>query len=76
MVEGGGSDDFALKPCCISARNCCTILQVNTKAVTDYLNAQIKAGAQAVQILIQGGMLSSNAYENSRSPICAKSCLA
>ena len=40
------------------------ILQVNAKAVTDYLNAQILAGAQAVQIFdTWGGMLSSSAYE-------------
>ncbi|HEY6897880.1 MAG TPA: uroporphyrinogen decarboxylase family protein, partial [Rhodocyclaceae bacterium] len=39
------------------------ILEVNTKAVTDYLNAQIEAGAQAVMIFdTWGGSLSHAAY--------------
>ena len=39
------------------------ILAVNAQAVTDYLNAQIEAGAQAVMIFdTWGGMLSDAAY--------------
>jgi len=39
------------------------ILEVNTRAVTDYLNAQIEAGAQAAMIFdTWGGMLSHRAY--------------
>ena len=66
MVEGGGSDDFRTLKTMLYQRPELLhhILQVNTKAVTDYLNAQIQAGAQAVQIFdTWGGMLSSNAYE-------------
>jgi uroporphyrinogen decarboxylase len=40
------------------------ILEVNTRAVTDYLNAQIEAGAQAVMIFdTWGGTLSHPDYE-------------
>ena len=66
MVEGGGSDDFRTLKTMLYQRPELLhhILQVNAKAVTDYLNAQIQAGAQAVQIFdTWGGMLSSNAYE-------------
>ena len=39
------------------------ILEVNTRAVTDYLNAQIEAGAQAVMIFDSwGGSLTPHAY--------------
>jgi uroporphyrinogen decarboxylase len=39
------------------------ILEVNTQAVTDYLNAQIESGAQAVQIFdTWGGALPAHAY--------------
>ncbi|MBI5752156.1 MAG: uroporphyrinogen decarboxylase [Hydrogenophilales bacterium] len=66
MVEGGGSDDFRTLKTMLYQRPELLhhILQVNAKAVTDYLNAQIQAGAQAVQIFdTWGGMLSSHAYE-------------
>lgn len=66
MVEGGGSDDFRTIKTMLYQRPDLLhhILQVNAKAVTDYLNAQIQAGAQAVQIFdTWGGMLSSAAYE-------------
>ena len=65
MIEGGGSKDF---------RNAKQFMYDNPEAmhlllgkladaVTDYLNAQIKAGAQAVQIFdTWGGILSGNAY--------------
>ena len=66
MVEGGSSSDFRTLKTMLYQRPELLhhILQVNTKAVTDYLNAQIQAGAQAVQIFdTWGGMLSSAAYE-------------
>ena len=66
MVEGGGSSDFRTLKTMLYQRPELLhhILQVNAQAVTDYLNAQIQAGAQAVQIFdTWGGMLSSAAYE-------------
>jgi uroporphyrinogen decarboxylase len=66
MVEGGGSDDFRTTKTMLYRRPDLLhrILEVNTRAVTDYLNAQIRAGAQAVQIFdTWGGMLSARAYE-------------
>jgi uroporphyrinogen decarboxylase len=66
MIEGGGSDDFRTTKTMLYQRPDLLhhILQVNAKAVTDYLNAQIRAGAQAVQIFdTWGGMLSAKAYE-------------
>jgi uroporphyrinogen decarboxylase len=65
MIEGRGSSDFAsvkkmlyLRPDLLHK-----ILAVNAQAVTDYLNAQIEAGAQAVMIFdTWGGMLSDAAY--------------
>ncbi|RLJ68242.1 uroporphyrinogen decarboxylase [Sulfurisoma sediminicola] len=65
MVEGGGSDDFRTVKTMLYDRPDLLhrILEVNAQAVTDYLNAQIEAGAQAVQIFdTWGGMLSHAAY--------------
>jgi uroporphyrinogen decarboxylase len=65
MVEGGGSDDFRTVKTMLYQRPDLLhhILEVNAKAVTDYLNAQIEAGAQAVMIFdTWGGMLSHRAY--------------
>jgi uroporphyrinogen decarboxylase len=65
MVEGGSSKDFRhLKAMVYSqpavAHN---LLDKLARAVTDYLNAQIRAGAQAVQIFdTWGGALSAEAY--------------
>jgi uroporphyrinogen decarboxylase len=67
MVEGGGSDDFRRiktmmydRPELLHA-----LLEVNTRAVIAYLNAQIEAGAQGVMLFdTWGGMLSSNTYES------------
>lgn len=65
MIEGGSSKDF---------RHCKALMYKNpdvmhalldqlADSVTDYLNAQIKAGAQAVQIFDSwGGALSHTAY--------------
>jgi len=52
MVEGSGSDDWRELKALLYARPelLHRILEVNARAVTDYLNAQIEAGAQAVMI--------------------------
>jgi uroporphyrinogen decarboxylase len=52
MVEGSGSDDWRALKALLYARPelLHRILEVNARAVTDYLNAQIEAGAQAVMI--------------------------
>jgi uroporphyrinogen decarboxylase len=65
MVEGGGSDDFRLVKSMLYARPDLLhrILEVNARAVTAYLNAQIEAGAQAVMVFdTWGGALSDAAY--------------
>jgi uroporphyrinogen decarboxylase len=65
MVEGGASDDFRTIKTMLYARPelLHRILEVNAKAVTDYLNAQIEAGAQAVMIFdTWGGNLAHAAY--------------
>jgi uroporphyrinogen decarboxylase len=66
MVEGGGSEDFRTVKTMLYSRPDLLhkILAVNAQAVTDYLNAQIECGAQAVQIFdTWGGALSHAAYE-------------
>jgi uroporphyrinogen decarboxylase len=65
MVEGGGSDDFRTVKTMLFDRPDLLhrILDVTTTAVTDYLNAQIESGAQAVQIFdTWGGALPAHAY--------------
>ncbi len=67
MIEGAGSKDFRLAKQfmydCPEAVH--LLLDKLATAVTDYLNAQIMAGAQAVQIFdTWGGILSTNAYRN------------
>ncbi|MDD5249074.1 MAG: uroporphyrinogen decarboxylase [Rhodocyclaceae bacterium] len=65
MVEGGGSDDFRTVKTMLFERPDLLhrILEVTTVAVTDYLNAQIESGAQAVQIFdTWGGALPAHAY--------------
>jgi uroporphyrinogen decarboxylase len=65
MVEGGGSDDFRTVKTMLYARPDLMhrVLQVNTRAVTDYLNAQIHAGAQAVMLFdTWGGVLTDRAF--------------
>jgi uroporphyrinogen decarboxylase len=65
MVEGGGSDDFRTIKTMLYARPDLLhrILEINSRAVTDYLNAQVEAGAQALMIFdTWGGMLSDRAY--------------
>ncbi len=66
MVEGGGSDDFRIVKTMLYARPDLLhrILAVNAQAVADYLNAQIRAGAQAVMIFdTWGGVLADGAFQ-------------
>ncbi|MDA8107437.1 MAG: uroporphyrinogen decarboxylase [Betaproteobacteria bacterium] len=66
MVEGSGSADFAALKTMLYARPDLlhAILEVNARAVADYLNAQIEAGAQAVMLFdTWGGNLGAAAYE-------------
>jgi uroporphyrinogen decarboxylase len=66
MVEGGGSDDFRTVKSMLYARPDLMhrILDVNARAVTAYLNAQIEAGAQAVMIFdTWGGTLADGIYQ-------------
>ena len=65
MVEGGGSDDFRRVKSLLYGRPDLLhrILAVNARAVTDYLNAQIAAGAQAVMLFdTWGGVLADAAF--------------
>ncbi|MXR38357.1 uroporphyrinogen decarboxylase [Craterilacuibacter sinensis] len=65
MIEGGGSADFRHLKAMMYGRPELLhhILDVNARTVTEYLNAQIRAGAQAVQIFdTWGGALSGPAY--------------
>jgi uroporphyrinogen decarboxylase len=66
MIEGGGSDDFRLVKSMLYSRPDLLhrILDVNARAVTAYLNAQIRAGAQAVMLFdTWGGTLSDAAFQ-------------
>jgi len=66
MVEGGGSDDFRTVKSMLYARPDLMhrILDINARAVTAYLNAQIEAGAQAVMIFdTWGGALADGIYQ-------------
>lgn len=66
MIEGSGSDDWrhvkelrAARPDLLHR-----ILDVNARAVTDYLNAQVEAGAQVVMLFdTWGGSLNAADYE-------------
>jgi len=66
MVEGGGSDDWRILKTMLHARPDLLhrILEVNARAVSDYLNAQVDAGAQAIMIFdTWGGTLAHDDYE-------------
>ena len=66
MVEGAGSDDWRALKTMLYARPDLLhrILEVNARAVADYLNAQIESGAQVVMIFdTWGGQLSHAGYE-------------
>jgi uroporphyrinogen decarboxylase len=65
MVEGGSSDDYAKVKTLMynEPKLMHHILGVTAEAVTQYLNAQIEAGAQAVMIFDSwGGVLSHAAF--------------
>ncbi|GIK85768.1 MAG: uroporphyrinogen decarboxylase [Betaproteobacteria bacterium] len=66
MIEGRGSDDdFAVVRRMAAARPDLLqrLVDVNARAVADYLNGQIRAGADAVMVFdTWGGLLSSGAY--------------
>lgn len=65
MVEGGASSDYRTVKTMLYSRPDLLhhILSVTATAVTDYLNAQIESGAQAVMIFDSwGGVLSHAAY--------------
>ena len=65
MIEGGGSKDFRMAKQFMydNPEAMHLLLEKLADCVTDYLNAQIRAGAQAVQIFdTWGGILSGNAY--------------
>jgi uroporphyrinogen decarboxylase len=65
MIEGGASDDFRRVKEMLYARPDLLhrVLDINARAVTSYLNAQIEAGAQAVMLFdTWGGALSQQAY--------------
>lgn len=66
MVEGRGSRDFRTVKTMMYRRPDLfeKILEVNAEAVAVYLNAQIRAGAQAVQIFdTWGGMLADGDFQ-------------
>lgn len=66
MVEGGSSKDFSTIKKMIYTRPDLLkrILEVNAASVAAYLNAQIEAGAQAVQIFdTWGGALADGVYQ-------------
>ena len=66
MVEGGSSDDYRKVKTMLYDRPDLMhhILSVTADAVTNYLNAQIESGAQAVMIFDSwGGGLSAAAYQ-------------
>ena len=66
MIEGGSSKDFAkIKTMAYSNPDLMAVLlEKLTLSVIDYLNTQIAAGAQAVQIFdTWGGVLSTSAYQ-------------
>lgn len=66
MVEGGSSKDFRKSKAMLYSQPQAmhALLDKLTRAVTDYLNGQIRAGAQAVQIFDSwGGSLSAAAYQ-------------
>lgn len=66
MIEGQGSSDFRhIKTLMYSRPDLMHhILKITSKAVSDYLNAQIEAGAQAVMVFdTWGGALADGAYQ-------------
>lgn len=75
MVEGGGSDDFRCVKTMLYDRPDLLhhILDVNACAVSAYLKAQVRAGAQALMIFdTWGGSLSHGAYHQFSLPYMHK----
>jgi uroporphyrinogen decarboxylase len=75
MIEGEGSDTYAQAKKLMYARPDLMhhILDVTARAVTDYLNAQIESGAQAVMVFDSwGGMLTQAAYLEFSLPYMAR----
>jgi uroporphyrinogen decarboxylase len=67
MIEGSGSDDWRHVKTMLYARPDLLhhILEVNARAVTDYLNAQVDAGAQVLMLFdTWGGQLGAADYES------------
>src|SRR5688500_13482569 len=67
MIEGGGSDDFRMVKAMMYSRPDLLhrILDINARAVTAYLNAQLAAGAQAVALFdTWGGTLAHGAFQD------------
>jgi len=67
MIEGGGSDDFArVKQLMYSdPATMHKLLEINARAISIYLDAQIEAGAQAVMLFdTWGGMLAADRYRD------------
>ena len=65
MIEGGASDDFRRVKTMLYDRPDLLhhVLEVTTRSVTSYLNAQVESGAQALMIFdTWGGTLSHRAY--------------
>lgn len=75
MIEGQGSDSYTQVKKMMYGRPDLMhhILEVTTRAVIAYLNAQIEAGAQAVMVFDSwGGMLSQAAYLEFSLPYMAR----
>ncbi|MGB8338147.1 MAG: uroporphyrinogen decarboxylase [Burkholderiales bacterium] len=75
MIEGGSSDDFRRVKTMLYQRPDLLhhILDINTRSVIAYLNAQIDAGAQAVQVFdTWGGVLSHAAFHEFSLPYLKK----
>ena len=60
MVQGQGSKDFSqAKAFCHQNKEAAhTLLQIITDTTIAYLNAQIKAGAQTIQVFDWAGLIS------------------
>ncbi len=66
MVQGNGAKNFRLAKQLVygSSTDCHTLLEKLARTVTDYLNAQIEAGANAIQIFdTWGGLLSKDMFK-------------
>src|SRR3981189_549300 len=75
MGEGSGSDDWRHLKAMLHARPDLLhrILEVNARAVTDYLNAQIEAGAQvAIMSDTCGGIPAYEDYEKFSLSYCRR----